>query len=416
MQKVVCQAAIWVAAGVTFFLSLWIVLPGFNMFFLTLAVGAPEVSPLLGLIALVLLALTLRLYSPKRLFSARGRRLSAQWPARLLVVMLLATLALSSLPLLQQPSMVAAANRSMAIAFPHPTPAAVTTKPTFSWLNFIGVRAGEISAQNVRYRGQIPFASPDNQPLFLDVYQPPEVGEYPAVVTVYGGSWREGSPAGSEQIGRYLAARGYVVVAVDYRHTPEYRFPAQLEDVQAALAFVSDRAAEYEILSDFHEGRLRPRIGLLGWSAGAHLAMLTGFQSSQIRSIVDYYGPVDLAAGYADPPSPDPIDVRQVLLAFMGGPPSQLPEAYAAASPITYVKSAQPNTLPPVLLIYGGRDHLVESRFGKRLYDALIKSQNTAVWVKIPWAEHAFDKLFNGVSNQVALHFVERFLYQTLVQ
>lgn len=396
-KRAIWQGVIWLAAGVTFLLSLWIVLPGTNLFLLTLAVGAPEISPLLGLIALILLVLALRLYLRKhpRKKGFRGRAF------RLLVAMLLVTLTLSSLPLLQQPGAVAQANRSMAIAFPNATPAA-TTAPTFSWLNF----ARGIPTQNVRYQGQIPFASPDNQPLFLDIYQPPEVGQYPAVVTIYGGSWKQGSPASSEKIGRYLAARGYVVVAVDYRHAPEHRFPAQLEDVQAALDFVYDRTDKYEILRD--------RIGLLGWSAGAHLAMLTGFQSSQIKSIVDYYGPVDLAAGYADPPNPDPIDVRQVLLAFMGGPPSELPEAYAVASPITYVNSAQPKTLPPVLLIYGGRDHLVESRFGRRLYEALIASQNLAVWVKIPWAEHAFDSIFNGVSNQMALHFIERFLSQTL--
>ncbi|CAN5706282.1 hypothetical protein BH23CYA1_BH23CYA1_10770 [soil metagenome] len=143
--------------------------------------------------------------------------------------------------------------------------------------------------------------------------------------------------------------------------------------------------------------------------------MLTGFQASPaVQSIVDYYGPIDLAAGYTDPPVPDPIDVKQALAAFIGGTPTELPEAYARASPITYVESAEANTLPPMLLLYGGRDHVVEARFGRRLYEEIIGSGNTAVWVKIPWAEHAFDQVFNGVSNQLALHFIERFLDQTL--
>ncbi len=389
------RIVVWLAAGVTLFLSLWIVLPGPTLFFLRLAVGAPEISPLLGLVALLLLGLTLRLYG-----SFAGNKVLPP----LLLIMLLAALALSSLPLLQQPEAVAQAERSMALAFNSSNPSAASYPP-FSWLNFFrGMPLGE-----VRSRQHIEFASPAGEPLFLDLYQPLAPGKYPAVVTVYGGSWRQGSPAESAQMSQYLAARGYVVVAIDYRHAPQYHFPAQLEDVQRALAFVGDRADEYEIERD--------RIALLGWSAGAHLAMLVGLQaepSIKIKSIVDYYGPIDLAAGYAEPPVPDPINSRQVLLSLMGGPPSELENAYAAASPITYVKSAEAGGLPPVLLIYGGRDHLVEARFGKRMYNALIESGNKAVWVKIPWAEHAFDKIFSGVSNQMALHFVERFLSQTL--
>ena len=387
------KAIVGLLSGAIFFLSLWIVLPAPNLFFLRLAVGAPEISPLLGIAALCLLLLTLWRYQ---------RNSPKSWTFSIPLILLTISLAFSSLPLLQLPKAAMQASQSMAIAFKNTERSA---SPSFSWSRFFG----KTPPSSVRYQSQIPFATPDGQPLFLDLYQPSSPGQYPAVIAIYGGSWARGSPAESAQMGRYLAARGYVVVAIDYRHTPEYQFPAQLEDVTAALSFVSDRADEYEIERD--------RIGLLGWSAGAHLAMLAGFQASRplaIQSIVDYYGPVDLAVGYAEPPQPDPIDVRQVLLAFMGGPPSELPAAYAEASPITYVKQALPNSLPSVLLIYGGRDHLVESRFGRALYDALIQSRNTAVWVKIPWAEHAFDKIFNGVSNQMALHFVEQFLAQTL--
>ena len=220
-----------------------------------------------------------------------------------------------------------------------------------------------------------------------------------------------GSPADSQQIAQFLATRGYVVAALDYRHAPTYLFPDQIEDVAAGLAFVQNQADAFEIKRD--------RIALLGWSAGAHLAMLLGFQpdlqsGEPIQSIVNYYGPVDLENGYYDIPQPDPIDVRQVLRTFMGGTPTELATAYDAASPLTYVEQAAANTLPDTLLIYGGRDHVVESRFGKSLYDALQKSGNRAVWVDIPWAEHAFDKVFSGISNQMALPFIEQFLAQTL--
>lgn len=389
-RALIGQAIAWLLAGATFFLSLWIVLPGPNLFLLPLAVVAPEISPLLllsGVLALVIAGWQFR------------RR-----PPRLLIVILIVTLVLSSLPLIQLPGAIAQAEASMTAAFPT-SDSAASTRPSFSGRIFF--KGFPKSA--VRVQTGILFASPAGNPLFLDLYQPPSPGKYPAVVTIYGGSWAAGSPAESATLSRFLAERGYVVAAIDYRHAPEYRFPAQLEDVQTALAFVQGHADEYEIERD--------RLSLIGWSAGAHLALLAGFRSSAaVQSIVDYYGPVDLAAGYSDPPVPDPIDVKQVLAAFIGGTPNELPDAYAQASPITAATSAEANSLPPVLLIYGGRDHIVEVRFGRRLYDALIQSGNTAVWVKIPWAEHAFDKVFTGVSNQLALHFVERFLDQTLLR
>ncbi|CAN5706278.1 hypothetical protein BH23CYA1_BH23CYA1_10760 [soil metagenome] len=215
---------VWLVGGVTFFLSLWIVLPAPNLFFLRLAVGAPEISPLLGLIGLATLGITL------------GLKLWRYKPPRLLTAMLLAALLLSSWPLLGLPNTVARADASMSAAFASPSQAA--SYPPFSWRNFFrGIPSGE-----VRYQANIPFASPDGVSLSLDLYQPATPGKYPAVVTIYGGSWARGNPAESADLSRFLAARGYVVAAIDYRHAPAYRFPAQLEDVQTALAFVRDRA------------------------------------------------------------------------------------------------------------------------------------------------------------------------------
>lgn len=122
--------------------------------------------------------------------------------------------------------------------------------------------------------------------------------------------------------------------------------------------------------------------------------------------MVNYYGPVNLPGGYKTPPNPDPINTRAVLKAFLGGSLKELPNQYEIASPINYLT----HPLPPTLLIYGSRDHLVEARFGRQMYERLHDSGNTAVFLEIPWAEHAFDAVFNGVSNQLALYYTERFL------
>ena len=80
------------------------------------------------------------------------------------------------------------------------------------------------------------------------------------------------------------------------------------------------------------------------------------------------------------------------------------------ASPINYTK---PN-LPPSLLVYAGRDHLTQPKFGRQLQDKLKATDNLVVRLEIPWAEHAFDVIFSGVSNQLALYYTERFLARAL--
>ena len=158
-----------------------------------------------------------------------------------------------------------------------------------------------------------------------------------------------------------MAARDYSVIVVDYRHAPKYKFPAQLEDVTTALQYIRARGDELEVDPE--------RMAVMGRSAGGHLALLAAYQQDAIpfRAVVNYYGPVNLAEGYYDPPVPNPINSKNVLENFLGGTPKEFPELYQKASPITYTK---PN-LPPSLLVYAGRDHLTQPKFGRQLQDKL---------------------------------------------
>ena len=79
------------------------------------------------------------------------------------------------------------------------------------------------------------FGAPDGSPLRIDIYSPPRAGPHPAIVQVYGGAWQRGDPRDDASFAGYFAARGYVVFAIDYRHAPRWRWPAQIEDVRNAL-------------------------------------------------------------------------------------------------------------------------------------------------------------------------------------
>ena len=131
------------------------------------------------------------------------------------------------------------------------------------------------------------------------------------------------------------------------------------------------------------------------------------------------------------PPRPDPLDVRSVLEAYLGGTPDQAPARYREASAITHVDqpsgirgqtSGSPNQtlgnnptrLPRTLLVYGTRDHIVEARFGRDLHTRLQAAGASSVLLEIPWAEHAFDALPGGLSGQLSLFYTERFLAQAL--
>lgn len=398
MHKKVLNNLILLLSCLSFFLSSWIVIPAPIYPLLILGVGAPEVSPWLIILNIIPLGIT----AIQVILASRvGRK------QLFVLVISIFGLILSSLPLLQLPitqqkmseAMVKGLGADYLASIPDQMPDQMRKHP------FILADAlGGIATKEVRYTPNIQFAAPDGVPLNMDIYRPEKLGKYPAIVILYGGAWQYGNPKANAEFSRYMAARGYTIFAIDYRHAPRYRFPAQLDDVRAALDFIRQNAVKYEAQAD--------RIALLGRSAGGHLAMLAAYQPDAlpVRAVVSYYGPFNLTEGYKDPPQPDPLNVRALLVAFLGGTPEQLPQQYIKASPASYVT----RKLPPTLLIHGSRDHIVEVRFARDMYQRLQAVGTTSVLLEIPWAEHAFDAIFSGTSNQLALYYTERFLAWSL--
>jgi len=395
----VAAPLLFAAAFVLVFLTSWIVLPAPNRTLLSLGVGAPELSAWLIAGGLVVGVLTL---------AAAGRGPLARATA----VLALVSTMLASVPLVELPFVVRRFDRTMRTALgddvlrgvPSDRRARMRSTPVVLVDLFRGIDAGD-----ARVARDIPFASPAGVRLTLDLYRPPAAGRYPSVVQIYGGAWQRGAPADDAAFATYLAARGYVVFAIDYRHAPQWQWPAQIDDVRAALEWIHEHGGEHD--ADVS------RLAVIGRSAGAHLAMVAAYEvgarsEPPITAVVSYYGPVDLADGYRNPPRPDPLDVRSIEEAFLGGTPDLMPDRYREASPITYVS----RRLPPSLLIYGGRDHIVLPRFGAMLDNRLRAAGATSVFLEIPWAEHAFDAVPFGPGGQLALYYTERFLAWALTR
>lgn len=225
-------------------------------------------------------------------------------------------------------------------------------------------QAGELGTRHrtgVEYATLVGF-----RPLLLDLVLPPRTGAAaPVVVFLHGGGWQAGSrrsagpgfAALSPTPFVRLAAAGYAVAAVDYRLSAEAVWPAQLQDVAAALRWL---------------GRDGPGLGLdparlvlWGESAGGHLAALAGLLArhpdrggAPVAAVVDWYGPADLRTmaaqlGPGAATDPDALDSRESRL--LGAALPTVPELAADASPVTHVTA----DAPPFLLVHGTADRLV---------------------------------------------------------
>ena len=104
------------------------------------------------------------------------------------------------------------------------------------------------------------------------IYRPATKGLHPIVVQIHGGSWQGGTPADNDRFATWLASAGHVVLAIDYRHAPQWRWPAQIDDVNRWLAWIADHAGDWDGDTS--------RVVLLGRSAGAHLAMMAAWRGA----------------------------------------------------------------------------------------------------------------------------------------
>jgi acetyl esterase/lipase len=371
-------------------IALWILLPPFQLPLVLLTMGAPELSPWLLLASSGVCALTFHAAS----VSPTGR---AAFTLAAIAAMLFAY------PIVRAPFALASFDRAMEQGlgrdYVDQIPAATRSTLRAHAVSPVDSVRGFARGDVVIRRG-VEFAKPAGVPLTVDIYRPAAAGPHPVLVQIYGGAWQRGSPELSSSFASWFASRGYVVFAIDYRHAPEAKWPAQIEDVRVALGWILAHAGEYQADSS--------RIALIGRSAGAQLALVAAYQAgpSLVRAVVSYYGPTDLVEAWRTPPRPDPIDSRAVLETYLGDTPDRALLKYQEASPVSYVGPR----VPPTLLVYGSRDYIVAPRFGRELDDRLREAGAKSVLLELPWADHAFDLVPNGLSAQIALYYTERFL------
>lgn len=257
------------------------------------------------------------------------------------------------------------------------------------------------------HRG-LTYAMPEGyRELGLDVYVPTDrSGAAPCVVWIHGGAWLTGDRRYFPDIwpdGTLLDAlidRGYAVATIDYRHSREASFPAQLHDAKAAVRYLRHYSETFGI--DPH------RLAVWGESAGGHLAALVGLvtgredlegaigvpgDDSRVSAVIDWYGVSDVTTmpsigdafvppGVvldADSKPEEPIDVVLDGVADRAA-------AERDFSPITHVSASA----PPFLVVHGENDGLVPFGQSEQLRDALVDAGASVAFHAVQGADHVW--------------------------
>ncbi len=246
------------------------------------------------------------------------------------------------------------------------------------------------------------------QDLKLDLYLPETGGDVrprPVILFLHGGGWKIGGKAEIDPYVSLITTAGYAVASVDYRLSDDARFPAQIFDCKTAVRWVRANAARY--------GLNPARIGVLGFSAGGHLAALLGTTegvkaledrsegspeaSSRVQAVCTVSGPVDLTI-------PTHSLIGKISInGLLGGPARDKLELARSGNPAMY---ATPDDAP-TLLIYGDKDELVLPINATILSNALHKVGVEAKVVTVKGGKHV---PFFAQEQQTALEFFGRHL------
>src|SRR5712671_6040860 len=204
----------------------------------------------------------------------------------------------------------------------------------------------------------------DGVPLLARLYRPIRPGNsggsFPAVIDVHGGAWASGDRLNNAPLDEALAKSGIVVLAIDFRMPPVWRYPASIADVNLATRWLKARAPEF--------GSRRELVGGLGTSSGGHQLMLSVLRPEEPR-----YLALPLAEAPAEDarlpyivlcwPISDPL-ARYRMVREKGN--TRLVEAHdaywpseaamAEGNPQLILESGEAAALPPAIVVQGTGD------------------------------------------------------------
>lgn len=188
----------------------------------------------------------------------------------------------------------------------------------------------------------IEFSRPGGVSLRLDAWVPKGKGPFPAAILTHGGGFVRGDKQSYVlPLFEVLARAGYACFTIDYRLAPDHKYPAPVDDVEAAVAWVHRNAARFKVD--------RRRVILMGESASAYLVSLVGtrHERDELAAVLPWYGSHRFRA-------PATMPKGGTLIELFGindvGPATA--EMLRKASPIEQVRA----DMPPYLFMHSDDD------------------------------------------------------------
>ncbi|WP_343745594.1 glycerophosphodiester phosphodiesterase family protein [Chitinophaga sp.] len=245
---------------------------------------------------------------------------------------------------------------------------------TGSILPAVATSSAYITLRNVPYGD----AGEDNT---LDAYLPENHhAGTKIIVYLHGGGWTGGDKKEfPKQLIDELAGKlHYGVVSMNYRLVRDHQntYPAQLDDIKKALAFISSKSGKLSF-----DGS---QFALIGGSAGAYLAMQYAYacdSSHQIKTVVDLWGPTDFTDKKTRQENKDADEKVARLL----GEPDPAAKIAFDASPYHQLTKASG---VPTILFHGGQDPLVDVSQAKKLHKKLTSLNIPTQFELYPTEKH----------------------------
>jgi acetyl esterase/lipase len=290
-----------------------------------------------------------------------------------------------------------------------------------------------------------------NRQLLCDIWQPNATVTPSGLAFIYlhGSAWTLlDKDVGTRPFFSHLAAQGHVIMDVAYRLAPETDMMGMVNDAKRAIVWMKENADAYGVNPN--------TIVVGGGSAGAHLALLTGYTANNpqftpkelegkdmsVCGVVSLYGPTDLEAMYyhtnqqlttrlndSKPKKAVPQMPKWIIkimgsaydrfhfenfanagtfAVLLGGHPNECPEPYALFSPVTHIHANCPATIQ----IQGEHDLMASVKTTRILHTRLVEKKVPTVMHTLPQTDHAFDLILPKISPSAhtAIYDVERFL------
>lgn len=236
----------------------------------------------------------------------------------------------------------------------------------------------------------------------MDIYLPAgrSTSSTPSIVLIHGGGWNSGDKSNFDTYIDTFKKRlpGYAIFNLNYRLvSSDNLFPTQEMDVKAAMEHITQNAGYYGVKKD--------KFVLLGFSAGAHLAMLQAYKYStpEVKAVVNFFGPTDLMVMYKNPWH---SLIPTLLQMLTGTTPAANAAVYQQSSPAHFVN----NQSAPTIIFQGGKDNIVDPSQSYHLQKKLEKAGVPHELVLYPNERHgwygtnlsnSFDRIQEFLSTHV---------------